>query len=98
MDGRLNAVIDFSSVGVGDPAADLRVAWNVLPGAVRENFRAALQADDGTWARARGRALAHALIHLHYYRERNPVLESNARRVIREVLRDCRSLGRAFPG
>lgn len=91
-EGRLSAIIDFSPVGVDDPAADLRVAWNVLPGSVQKNFRAALRADDATWARARGRALAQALIHLRYYRESNPVLATGACQVIEEVLLDCRPL------
>jgi aminoglycoside phosphotransferase (APT) family kinase protein len=30
-DGRLSAVIDFGTVGVGDPACDLVVAWYLLP-------------------------------------------------------------------
>ena len=38
INGHLSGVIDFPAVGVGDPAADLRVAWNVLPGKVREYF------------------------------------------------------------
>ena len=31
VDGRLSAVIDFSCLGVGDPACDLIPAWCVLP-------------------------------------------------------------------
>jgi aminoglycoside phosphotransferase (APT) family kinase protein len=94
--GRLSGVIDFSAVGEGDPAADLRVAWNVLPRSVRENFRAALRVDDATWARARGRALAQALIHLHYYKESKPVLVANARQVIQEILYDFRPAGHSL--
>jgi aminoglycoside phosphotransferase (APT) family kinase protein len=56
--GRLSAVIDFGQMGVGDPACDLMVAWTFLSGAARDTFRAALPADDATWARARGWALA----------------------------------------
>ena len=88
VDGRLSAVIDFSGVGVGDPSDDLRVAWNLLPGSARNVFRAALQVDDTTWARGRGRALAQALVQLPYYRDTNPVLAANARHVIHEVLAD----------
>lgn len=86
--GRLTAVLDFATTGVGDPACDLIVAWSVLPAGVRDDFRLALQADDAAWARGRGRALAIALIQLPYYQHTNPVMAANARYVIREVLAD----------
>jgi aminoglycoside phosphotransferase (APT) family kinase protein len=88
VDGRLSAVIDFATVGVGDPACDLIPAWNLLPAGVRDDFRAALQVDDATWARSRGRALSMALIQLPYYWDTNPVMAANARFVVREVLAD----------
>lgn len=86
--GRLSAVIDFGTVGVGDPACDLIVAWNLLPAGVRNAFRTTLQVDDATWARGRGRALSMALIALPYYQDTNPVMATNARHVIHEVLTD----------
>ncbi|MEU8385457.1 phosphotransferase, partial [Streptosporangium sp. NPDC048865] len=86
--GRLGAVIDFGTAGVGDPACDLIVAWNLLPAGVRHDFRSALRVDDATWARGRGRALSIALIALPYYRDTNPVFAANARHVIHEVLAD----------
>jgi aminoglycoside phosphotransferase (APT) family kinase protein len=86
--GRLAAAIDFSSVGAGDSAGDLKVAWNLLPGEAREPFRRALGVDDATWARARGKALAQAVTHLRYYRESRPALAAAGRRVITEVLAD----------
>ncbi|MFJ2033292.1 aminoglycoside phosphotransferase family protein [Streptosporangium sp. NPDC087985] len=86
--GRLSAVIDFGTMGVGDPACDLIVAWNLLPAGVRNDFRTALQVDDATWARGRGRALSIALIALPYYKDTNPVFAANARHVIHEVLAD----------
>jgi aminoglycoside phosphotransferase (APT) family kinase protein len=85
---RLGAVIDFSLVGLGDPACDLPVAWNTLPEGVRDLFRATLQVDDMTWARGRGWALSIALIQLPYYRDTNPTLAASARHVVREVLID----------
>jgi aminoglycoside phosphotransferase (APT) family kinase protein len=90
VDGRLSAVIDFSNVGVGDPAGDLRIAWNLLPASVRDDFRVALGVDDATWARGRGRALAQALVQLPYYHETNLELAAQARHVIREILADHR--------
>ena len=85
-EGRLSGVIDFAGSGVGDPACDLMVAWNLLPSGARETFREALGVDDATWARGRGWALSWALIALPYYRETNLVMASNARHVLREVL------------
>ncbi|MGY5884007.1 aminoglycoside phosphotransferase family protein [Modestobacter lacusdianchii] len=61
-DGRLAAVLDFGTCGVGDPACDLVIAWTLLDGDSREAFRAGLDVDDGTWARGRGWALWKSLI------------------------------------
>jgi aminoglycoside phosphotransferase (APT) family kinase protein len=61
-DGRLSAVIDFGTSGVGDPACDLVIAWTMFSGESREAFRRTVAADAGTWARARGWALWKALI------------------------------------
>ncbi|MEW1913028.1 aminoglycoside phosphotransferase family protein [Kitasatospora sp. NPDC085895] len=88
-DGRLTAVIDFGCAGVGDPACDLFPAWNLLPADAREVFRAALDVDDATWTRGRGRTLSQALIALPYYRRTNPVMADNARHVIRAVLAEA---------
>jgi aminoglycoside phosphotransferase (APT) family kinase protein len=85
-DRRLAAVIDFAGLGVGDPACDLIVAWNLLPPEARDVFRAELRIDDATWDRGRGWALSVALIQLPYYKETNPALAANARHVIREVI------------
>ncbi|MFI7707762.1 aminoglycoside phosphotransferase family protein [Nonomuraea sp. NPDC049480] len=86
--GRLTGVIDFATAGVGDPACDLIAAWNLLPEHARGVFRAALDADDDTWARGRGWALSMALIQLPYYQHTNPAIAANARHVIHEVLTD----------
>jgi aminoglycoside phosphotransferase (APT) family kinase protein len=63
-DGRLSAVIDFGSSGVGDPACDLVIAWTFLTGGNRDAFRDGLALDEGAWARGRGWALWKALITL----------------------------------
>jgi aminoglycoside phosphotransferase (APT) family kinase protein len=88
--GRLDAVIDFGCLGVGDPACDLQVAWNFFSGEARSAFREALQVDGTTWARGRGWALSVALVALPYYETRNRVLADNARSTIAEVLAECR--------
>ena len=86
--GRLSAVIDFGCLGVGDPACDLQVAWNLFSAQTRNVFRTALQVDDATWARGRGWALSVGLIALPYYQSTNPVLAGISRRTIDEVLTD----------
>ncbi|CCH34147.1 aminoglycoside phosphotransferase family protein [Actinosynnema sp. NPDC047251] len=85
-DGKVSAVIDFSLSGVGDPAADLGVAWNLLPAPARETFREALGDDDATWERGRALALSIALVQLRYYWDSNPPLVANSRHVIGEIL------------
>jgi len=85
-DGRLSAVIDFGSVGVGDPACDVMVAWKLFDAASRETFRSELAVDDATWARARGWALSQALVALAYYTlETNPVLVREAQKWLEEL-------------
>jgi aminoglycoside phosphotransferase (APT) family kinase protein len=86
-DGRLSAVIDFGTLGVGDPACDLIPAWNLLTSSTRFVFRDGLDVDDATWVRGRGKALSMALIQLPYYWDTNPAMATNARYVIQEVLR-----------
>ena len=90
-DGQLSAVIDFGCLGVGDPAVDLIVAWNLLPAGPRETFRAALAVDDASWARGQGWALSTALIALPYYWDSNPTLAGISRYTIGQVLRDTTS-------
>jgi aminoglycoside phosphotransferase (APT) family kinase protein len=91
--GRLSAVIDFGCLGVGDPACDLQVAWNLLSAETRDVFRAALPVDDATWARGRGWALSIGLINLPYYQNTNPVLAGMSRRAIEEILADHHARG-----
>jgi aminoglycoside phosphotransferase (APT) family kinase protein len=87
-DGSLVGVIDWELLGLGDPACDLAVAWNLLRTGPREVFRAELGVDDETWARGRGWALWTGLVALPYYKETNPALADNARYRIGEVLGD----------
>lgn len=88
--GRLSAVIDFGCLGVGDPAAELAVAWTLFSGESREAFRAALGVDDATWARGRGWALT-AVGALPYYLNTNPAIVSRCRHTIDEVLAEHKS-------
>lgn len=62
--GKLSAVIDFGSMGIGDPACDLAIAWTFLGHDSRQRFHAALPLDRETWQRGRGWALWKSLITL----------------------------------
>ncbi|MGW6420945.1 aminoglycoside phosphotransferase family protein [Streptomyces sp. NPDC055055] len=84
--GRLSAVIDFGGLGTGDPACDMMPAWTLLTAGTRDLFREESGADDATWARGRGWALAWGLVTEHYYRAGNPVLAEVARRTRTEAL------------
>ncbi|MFF4986220.1 aminoglycoside phosphotransferase family protein [Streptosporangium saharense] len=59
LDGEgLAAVLDFGDLTGGDPATDLAAAWLVFDENAREVFRSRVDADEVTWGRARGWALA----------------------------------------
>jgi aminoglycoside phosphotransferase (APT) family kinase protein len=78
-DRRIAGVIDWGSVGVGDPACDVMVAWKLHSAAARDAFREALPTDDATWERARGWAISQAVAALAYYTpENNPSLYHEA--------------------
>ena len=87
-DGRLSAVIDFGDITAGDPAADLSVAWMLLPRSHHRVFRRAYGdgADDATWARARGWALALMLVFVTHSAD-NPVMAAVGQRTRRYLLR-----------
>ncbi|MGH3093869.1 MAG: aminoglycoside phosphotransferase family protein [Gaiellaceae bacterium] len=78
-DGRISGVIDWGSMGVGDPACDVMVAWKLGSAAARDALREALPTDDATWERARGWAVSQAVAILAYYTpDNNPTLYREA--------------------
>ena len=78
-EGRISGVIDWGSMGVGDPACDVMAAWKLHSAAARDAFREALPVDDATWERARGWALSQADAALAYHTpESNPSLYREA--------------------
>lgn len=86
-DGRISGVIDWGSMGVGDPACDVMVAWKLHSSAARDAFREALPVDDATWDRARGWVLSQAVAALAYYTpENNPTLYHEAETWLELVL------------
>ena len=86
-DGRIRGVIDWGSMGVGDPACDVMVAWKLHSAAARDAFREALPTDDATWGRARGWVVSQAVAVLAYYTpENNPSLYREAESWLELVL------------
>ncbi|OCP11102.1 MULTISPECIES: aminoglycoside phosphotransferase family protein [unclassified Ensifer] len=91
--GRLSAVIDFGTSGVGDPACDLAIAWTFFHGESRDVFRDGMALDRGAWARGRGWTLWKALIVLAGMTGAPASEMAKQRSVIDEVLEDHRCLG-----
>ena len=91
-DGRLAAVIDFGTSGIGDPACDLVIGIATFRGDAREAFRDHRALDADTWARARGWAIWKALIvAAGFAGSHSPESEARkARRTIDAVLEDHR--------
>lgn len=86
-EGRLSGLLDFSCMGVGDPACDVALAWKLFSGESRSIFRAELGVDDATWARALGWVVSQSVNALSYYTlANNAVLVLDARRWLSEVL------------
>ena len=87
--GRLSGVLDWGALAVGDPAADVMVAWKMFDADIRRRFRAEIGVDDATWSRARGWAVSQAVMILSYYTlETNAVLVIEAERWLSELLAD----------
>jgi aminoglycoside phosphotransferase (APT) family kinase protein len=61
-DGRLAAVIDFGTSGIGDPSCDTTIAWTFLSGDSAAVFKERLPVDQATWVRGRGWAIWKAMI------------------------------------
>jgi aminoglycoside phosphotransferase (APT) family kinase protein len=88
---RIRGVIDWGSMGVGDPACDVMVAWKLHSAAARNAFREALPTDDATWVRARGWALSQAVAILAYYTpENSPTLYHEAESWLSLVLSESK--------
>ena len=89
-DGRLSAVIDFGTCGVGDPACDVAIAWRLPTAESRGAFREALGVDRAMWSRARGWALWKALITVAH----DPGRRSPERRTLDAILAEATTPGR----
>lgn len=86
-DGRIAGVIDWSPLGVGDPACELMITWS-LPAPVRQLLRAELAVDDHTWARAKGWVIEQAVPFIPYYEATLPDAVAVTRRRLTAMLAD----------
>jgi aminoglycoside phosphotransferase (APT) family kinase protein len=84
-DGKLSAVIDWGTCGVGDPAIENIIAWSLFPPDARDAYRDALDVDEATWARGKGWVLT-GVLGIPYYRDTNPVLVADKISAIEAVL------------
>ena len=63
-DNKVNAIIDFGGMAIGDPACDLVLYWNFFEGKSQSIFKSELNLDKDTWDRAKGWALWKACFEL----------------------------------
>jgi aminoglycoside phosphotransferase (APT) family kinase protein len=88
--GRLSAVIDFGTSGIGDPACDTTIAWTFLSGDSQRVFRERLPVDEATWTRGRGWAIWKAMIVLVGALDSDPDEAAAMKDVIGKILADHR--------
>jgi aminoglycoside phosphotransferase (APT) family kinase protein len=86
--GRLSAVIDFGTCGIGDPACDTTIAWTFLSGQSQRVFKQRLPADEATWTRGRGWAIWKAMIVLVAALDTDPVEAELTKKVIGKIIAD----------
>mgnify|MGYP001499121423 CR=1 FL=1 len=89
-DGRLCGVIDFGTMGVGDPSSDLVMAWNFFDDDSREIFLKLMNFDENTVNRARGWALWKALI-TYAWNEKGTEVSNWGKHAIEVIIRDYKS-------
>lgn len=89
--GRLCGVIDFGTMGVGDPSSDLVMAWNFFDDVTRKIFLSCMNVDQDTVDRARGWALWKALIS-YDWNEQGSEASNWGKHVIEVIIRDYKSL------
>lgn len=90
-DGRLSGVIDFGTMGVGDPSSDLVMAWNFFDDTSREIFLNGMNFAEDTVNRARGWALWKALITCAW-NEKGSEASNWGKHVIDTIIQDYKRL------
>lgn len=88
LDGKLEAVIDFGILGVGDPACDLAMYWTFFDKSSRKFFKEKIALDKETWDRARGWVIWKALFDINYYKNINDEKVDEWKRVLIELFND----------
>lgn len=86
--GKLNSVIDFGGLGVGDPACDMVIAWTLLEPSSRVLFRERLAVSDAIWNRGRGWALWKAMIVVANIIETNAIEAASSQYAIDQLVQD----------
>ncbi|MCB1647195.1 MAG: aminoglycoside phosphotransferase family protein [Pseudomonadales bacterium] len=84
--GHLAAVIDWGSLGEGDPAIDYIVAFTLFRGEARDVFRRSLGIDEASWQRARAYAFRQALRIIPYYHQSHAAFTRMAYHTLDEIL------------
>lgn len=87
-DNKLAAVIDFGCMGIGDPACDLTIAWTFFNGQSRNIFKANLDFDEETWARARGWAMWKALYEISELEDKSGAALAKQMQIINAVIEE----------
>jgi aminoglycoside phosphotransferase (APT) family kinase protein len=86
--GRLSAVIDFGTCGIGDPACDTTIAWTFFSGESQRVFKRQLPVDEATWTRGRGWAIWKAMIVLVEALDTDPEDAEFTKSVIGKIIAD----------
>ena len=92
--GKLTALIDWGTLGAGDPAMDLLPAFMAFDGAARAAFLDAMAPTEAALDRARAITLAKIVHGLPYYRVSNPAFHAILRASLGRLLADPGPWGR----
>ena len=83
---KITAIIDFGSMGLGDPACDLVMAWTFFHNASKSTFIKHVKADNDTWSRAKGWALWKALITIAPLKDKTCLEAIKNKQIIDKIL------------
>jgi aminoglycoside phosphotransferase (APT) family kinase protein len=83
---KMTAIIDFGSMGLGDPACDLVMAWSFFNNSSKEIFQKYIEVDNDTWSRAKGWALWKALITIDSLKDKTCLESIRNKQIIDNIL------------
>ena len=84
----MTAIIDFGSMGLGDPACDLVMAWSFFNNSSKEIFQKYIEVDNDTWSRAKGWALWKANFELVAIADKDSLNAHRKLELINDILLD----------